>query len=507
MKSLYFTEDHTFFRQTVRQFIETEVVPHADEWEKAQKIPRHIWKRMGELGFLGINLPEIYGGSEADLFFSVVFLEEISRCYMGGFAAAVSVHEYMAIAHLAKAGSHELKQKYLAPSIAGDMIGALAISEPSGGSDVSALRTTAVREGDEYVINGNKTFITNGVYSDFIVTACRTSPGKGVQGISLIIVDRNTPGVSANKLDKIGWNCSDTGEIFYENVRVPASNLIGKEGMGFYYIMESFQLERLVGGIMGVGGAEHTLEVTLQYMREREAFGRPINRFQVLRHRIANLATEIEAARQLTYHTCWLYANNQYAVKEASMVKLYCSELAKKVADECLQCFGGYGYMNDFPIARIYRDARAGTIVAGTSEIMREIIAKIVVDDVSYQSAYKGGQKTTKEEAPLTAIDIIRSLPKRLKAEKVNGFSTVCHFALSGENGGDFTVTIADGTCEVRDGHEGEAACLIEASAETYAQVELGKMNPQAAIFSGKIKISNLAVMMKFSQLFKRISA
>jgi alkylation response protein AidB-like acyl-CoA dehydrogenase len=340
---------------------------------------------MGELGYLGLNYPEDHGGLAADFFYSVVFLEEIARAGSGGFAAAVGVHEYVSMAHLASIGSEDLKRRYLGPAVRGEKIGALAISEPDAGSNVAGLRTTLRREGDHYVLNGSKTFITNGVYADFIVVACQAEGG-----LSLVVVDAPSEGLSRTKLNKMGWHCSDTAELAFDNVRVPTENLIGEEGMGFYYIMSSFQLERLIMGIMGVAGMDLALEETLRYMHEREAFGRPIAKYQALRHRIADVATELEAARQFTYHTCWLHEQGEFAVRECSMVKLYVSELGTKVADACLQMFGGYGYMEEYPLARMYRDARVGTIAGGTSEIMREIIAKLMIDDKQYRSGYSG---------------------------------------------------------------------------------------------------------------------
>jgi acyl-CoA dehydrogenase len=386
--SLYFTDEHELFRQSVRQFIEKEVIPNTEAWETARRIPVSIFQRMGELGFLGLPFAEAYGGSEADFWFSVVFLEELARCGMGGFTTAVSVHQYMAINHIAKAGSESLKMKYLAPAIAGQKVAALAITEPDTGSDVSAIRTSARRVGEEYVISGAKTFISNGTYGDFVTLTVKTKPEAGANGISLIVVDLDSPGVSRTKLNKMGWHSSDTAEIRFDEVRVPAENLIGVENSGFYYLMESLQLERLVAGIMAVSGAAVALEWTLTYLQEREAFGKPIGKFQAIRHQIADVATEIEMARQFVYHTCWLFAQGEVVVKECSMAKLYTSEMQKRVIDTCLQYFGGYGYIEDYPICRAYRDARVGTIAGGTSEIMREIIAKIVVDAVAYKPAY-----------------------------------------------------------------------------------------------------------------------
>lgn len=395
--SLYFTDDHELFRQSVRQFIQKEVVPHTEEWETARRIPLSVFQRMGELGFLGLPYAEEYGGSNADFWFSVVFLEELARCGMGGFATAVSVHEFMAINHLAKAGSPALREQYLVPAIAGQKVAALAITEPDAGSDVSAIRTTARRETnpdtgqEEYVITGTKTFISNGTYGDFVTLTAKTNlkTEASQNGISLIVVDLDAPGVTRTKLNKMGWHSSDTAEIRFDEVRVPVTNRIGMENMGFYYLMESLQTERLVAAVMAVSGAEMALEWTLQYLQEREAFGRKIGKFQAIRHKIADVATEIEMAKQFVYHTCWLYTQGEVVVKECSMAKLYTAEMQKRVVDTCLQFFGGYGYMEDYPISRAYRDVRVGTIAGGSSEIMREIIAKMVIDAVAYKPVYE----------------------------------------------------------------------------------------------------------------------
>ncbi len=388
MTSQYFNQDHQLFRQSVRQFIEKEVVPNAEKWETERQIPKSIFQKMGDLGYLGINFSEEYGGTNADLWYSVVFLEEIARSTMGGFSTAVSVHQYMAINHIAKIGSPFLKEKYLVPAIAGEKIAALGISEPNAGSDVSAILTTAVRDGDDYVINGSKTFITNGTYGDFITLTCKTNTLAGANGVSLIVVDLNAEGISRTKLNKMGWHSSDTAEISFDNVRVPVTHLIGQENAGFYYLMESLQLERLVASVMAVAGSELSLELTIQYLHERETFGRPIAKYQAIRHKIAEMATEVDIAREFVYSTCWKFTQGEVMVKECSMAKLFTSELAKRVADGCLQFFGGFGYIEDYPICRIYRDARVGTIAGGTSEIMKEIISKIVVDGAAYQKVY-----------------------------------------------------------------------------------------------------------------------
>jgi len=381
MASIYFSDEHEAFRQVVRRFIVSEVASHADEWEAACAIPRDIFTRMGEQGFLGITIPEAYGGTEADLFFGIAFLEELPRSMMGGFCAAVSVQQFMATPHILCHGSEELKQRYVAPSVKGEKIGALAISEPDIGSDVAALRTSAIRDGDHFVVNGAKTFITNGATGDFYTLAVRTGKVAGAAGVSLLAVDADSPGITTRSIDKMGWHASDTAEITFEDVRVPVSHLIGQEGRGFAMLMEAFQLERLAAATIAVGSAQVALETTLSYMKSREVFGNKLSSYQALRHRLADLEAELEAARQLTYHAAWLLQQGQPAARESSMAKLVTTELGKRVADECLQFHGGYGYMEEFPIARLYRDARAATITAGTSEIMREIISRILIDN------------------------------------------------------------------------------------------------------------------------------
>jgi alkylation response protein AidB-like acyl-CoA dehydrogenase len=380
MRSIYFGEEHETFRAEVRRFVAREVAPHAADWEAAGRIPRQIFARMGELQLLGILTPEPYGGSGADIFFAMAFLEELPRSMMGGFCAAVSVQQFMATPHILRHGSDELKRRYVVTSVQGRKIGALAITEPDTGSDVAAIRTSAVLKGDSYVVNGAKTFITNGADGDFYTLAARTGPA-GAGGLSLLVVDADTPGVTSRRLDKLGWHASDTAEIVFEDVRVPAERRIGEENRGFSMIMESFQLERLAAAAVATGSAQLILELTLDYMASRRVFDRPLTRFQALRHRLADLEAELEAARQLTYHAAWLVQQGDRGVREASMAKLIATELGKRIADECLQLHGGYGYMEEYPVARMYRDARAATITAGTSEIMREIIARIQIDD------------------------------------------------------------------------------------------------------------------------------
>lgn len=387
MVDYYFNEEHNMFRDSLKAFLQKEVVPHINEWEEKGRIPRSIWKKMGEQGFLGLGYSAEYGGSELDYFFDVIFCEETSKVFSGGFAITQAVTQYMSSPYIAKYGTETLKQKYLPGIISGDLIGCIGITEPTAGSDAANIKTTAKLEGDYYIVNGSKTFITNGVYGDFIVAVVKTDPSAGSAGVSLLVIDRNADGVSASKLKKLGWHASDTAELAFDQVKVPKENLIGEEGRGFYYLMGGLQLERLAGAIMGYAACENAMEYTLQYMSERRAFNRTINKFQVLRHRMAQLATEIESCKQFVLYCCRLHNDKKYAVKECSMAKLQGTELSDKVMYQCLQMFGGYGYMEEYKIARMFRDSRIGTIGGGSSEIMREIIAKMIMDDVSYQSA------------------------------------------------------------------------------------------------------------------------
>jgi alkylation response protein AidB-like acyl-CoA dehydrogenase/putative sterol carrier protein len=524
----YFTEEHQLFRQAVRDFVQKEIVPNINKWEDEEKIPREVFQRMGDLGFLGINFPEEYGGTNNDFWHTVVYLEELANNTCAGYAGAVSVHQYMATNHILLAGSDELKKKYLPPSVQGKWVGSIAISEPGAGSDVANLRCTAKREGDYYIINGSKTFITNGVYGNFVTVACKTDPAAGLAGISLIVVDQGTPGFTTNKLKKMGWKSSDTGELFFDNVKVPVGNLVGQEGQGFFYIMESFQLERLVAGILGIAGCERAIDATLKYMHERSAFGKPIEKYQVLRHKMADLITEVEITKRFVYYCCDLFTRGIFAVKECSMAKMKATELGKRVADECLQMFGGYGYMSEYPIERGYRDARVGTIVGGTTEIMKEIISKMVVDGINYESAYKNLKpqsakpkteqpiatattknisSTQKQTTKMTAKEIIYTLPERFKSDKVDDHALhVFHLKLDGPTGGEFTVDVKDKNVIVQDGLVGTPTCVVTAKATDYEDLELGRGNPQMMFMMGKIKVSNLGEVMKFITYFARIA-
>ena len=387
MSKLYFTEEHDLFRESLREFLQKEVVPHINKWEETGKIERFIWKKFGDMGYLGIAYPEAYGGLDLDLFYTIILLEELQRINSGGFAAAIWAHAYLAMTHLNKEGDETIKQNYLAPSISGDSIGCLCITEPFGGSDVAGMRTAAIKQGDTYVINGSKTFITNGVYSDYLVVAAKTSPELGNKGISIFVMDRDTPGISATKLDKLGWRASDTGEIAFDNVTIPAANLMGEENQGFPYIMQHFALERLIMGVNAHARAEFALEYSKQYMSERTAFGRTIDKFQALRHVFADCETQMEICKQFNYYVAKRLDIGDYVVKEATMSKLQSTKMADDVIYQCLQFLGGYGYMEDYPLARMARDSRLGPIGGGTSEILKEIIAKMVIDNKDYKPA------------------------------------------------------------------------------------------------------------------------
>ena len=385
MNSMYFTEEHNTFRKSFQDFLKKEVIPNVDKWEKEGAIDRDIWEKFGEMGYFGLNYSEEEGGLGLDLFYTVIFLEELQKVNSAGFAAAMWAHVYLAMTHLSKEGDTRIKNEYLLPSIQGKKIGCLCITEPHAGSDVAGIKTVAVKQGDTYVINGSKTFITNGVYSDYLVVTAKTKPELGNKGISLFVVDRNTPGITATKLEKLGWKASDTAEIAFDNVVIPAQNLLGEENKGFSYIMQHFALERLVMAVNGHARAEFALDYAIQYMSERTAFGKTIDKFQALRHKISGMASEVEMSKEFNYSVAKRLDANQYVVKEATMAKLMATKIADDVIYNCLQFLGGYGYMEDYPLARLFRDSRLGPIGGGTSEILREIIAKIVIDKKEYK--------------------------------------------------------------------------------------------------------------------------
>ncbi|MCG8837545.1 acyl-CoA dehydrogenase [Tenacibaculum dicentrarchi] len=387
MNTMYFTEEHESFRESFKSFLQKEVVPHINKWEKDGTVERFIWKKFGEMGYFGLNQPEEHGGLGLDLFYTVIFLEELQKVNSGGFAAAMWAHAYLAMTHLNKEGDARIKKDYLTPSINGDKIGCLCISEPFGGSDVAGMRTTAVKKDDTYVINGSKTFITNGIYSDYLVVAAKTNPQEKHKGMSIFIVDRDTPGISATKLDKLGWRASDTAEIAFDNVVIPAENLMGEEGKGFPYIMQHFALERLIMAINAHARAEYAVDYVLKYMSEREAFGKTLDKFQALRHKVAEMASKVDMCREYNYSITKRLNDGVYVVKEASMSKMLSTKMADEVIYDALQLLGGYGYMEEYPLARLLRDSRLGPIGGGTSEILKEIIAKMIIDKKEYKPA------------------------------------------------------------------------------------------------------------------------
>ncbi len=389
MYSKYFSEEHHAFRESFREFLKKEAVPHIERWEETGRIDRDIFKKMGDMGYFGLYYPEAYGGLDLDFFYTVIFLEELQRVNSGGFAAAMWVQAFLGAQHLLKEGDERIKKDYLEPTLSGDLIGCLCITEPFGGSDVAGMRTTAVKEGDHYVINGSKTFITNGVYSDYLVVAAKTDVEAKGRGISIFLLDRNMPGISATKLNKLGWRASDTGEIGFDNVKVPVENLMGEEGKGFPYIMQHFALERLIMAINGHARAEYALEYTIDYMRDRTAFGKSLDKFQALRHKLADMLSEVEMAKNFNYSIAEELDKGLYPVKEASMAKLLSTKISDEVIYGCLQFLGGYGYIEEYPLARMSRDSRLGPIGGGTSEIMREIIAKMTLDGKDYKPAAK----------------------------------------------------------------------------------------------------------------------
>src|ERR671923_98386 len=371
-----FTDEHEALRESIRAFVTKELAPHSEEWEEST-FPDWVFARMGELGLLGLSYPEEYGGQGGDYYCNLVLAEELVRSNCGGLCMGVAVHTDMATPPILAFGTEEQKQAYLVPSIRGERISCLGITEPDAGSDVAGIKTRAVRDGDGWVINGSKTFITNGHRADYIVLVTKTDPDAGYDGFTLFIVDMEAPGViREERLRKLGMHASDTALLAFQDVRVPATAVLGEVGKGFYHIMWELQGERLIGAAGAVASAQAVFDKTLQYANERQAFGRPIGKFQVIRHKFAEMATKIESARQLTYTTAWRFANGEYPVREISMAKLYASRMACEVADECLQIHGGAGYMKEYGIERVWRDLRLNRIGAGTDEIMLDVIGR-----------------------------------------------------------------------------------------------------------------------------------
>ena len=374
----YFSAEHEAFRRTVRRFVETEINPHVEEWESARLWPAHeLLKKMGDLGLLGLGYPEEYGGGGVDYWYNTVLLEELGRADCAAVPMGIAVHTDMATPALAEFGSDELKRRFLAPAIAGDMVAAIGVSEPDAGSDVAAIRTRATADGDDYVINGAKMWITNGAQADFVTLLARTGGERGFRGMSLIVVPTATPGFHVSRtLEKMGNHASDTAILTFEDVRVPQANRIGLEGMGFILQMKQFQKERLAGSLMSTAGMEKMIRMTIDYTRGRQAFGRPLIDNQWIHFRLAELLTEVEALRQLNYHCVRLLIAGEDLTKEVSMAKLKAGRLAREVADTCVQFHGGMGYVEEYPMARYFRDARLLSIGGGADEIMLGIIAK-----------------------------------------------------------------------------------------------------------------------------------
>ena len=381
-KEFIFTQEHEDLRASMEDWVKKELYPHRNEWEDT-KWPDSAIRRAGELGYLGLCFPEEYGGQGGDYYYSLVRAEALSYAGSGGLGMGFAVQTDMVLPPVHLLGTEEQKQKYLVPGIQGTKIGALGITEPGAGSDVAGIRTTAILDGDEYVINGAKTFITNAARAEFMVLVVKTDPSKAHDGITLLLIDirdedgNDLPGFSVtSNLEKMGMHASDTGELAFEDFRVPADSVLGEVGKGFYHISWELQGERLVAAAGSHAGAERLLETTIEYAKERQAFGRPIGKFQTIRHKIAAMATKIEASKQFTYSVAWRVNNGEYPVREISMAKMLSSQMACEVADEAIQIHGGYGYMKEYEIERHYRDMRLNRIGAGTDEVMLEVIGR-----------------------------------------------------------------------------------------------------------------------------------
>lgn len=374
----YLTHEHRLFRDQVRRFVDAEVKPCAEAWEREGRVPRAVIARMGELGFLGVRYAEEYGGSTMDTLASAVLAEELGRSTFGGFAATVLVHTDMASPHLAHAGTPEQQARWMPDLIAGRKVCAVAVTEPDAGSDVAAIRSTARRDGDHWVLNGTKMYITNGVLGDLVFVAAKTDPAaKGSRGVSIFAVEKGTPGFGVGRaLDKQGWLSSDTAELVFQDCRVPHANLLGGENQGFYAIMRNFQNERVVLGAQAMGEAQAAVAITLDWVRQRRAFGAALWDKQAIRQKLAMLSAKVEAARRLVYHAAWLDAQGRDCVREVSMVKALCGELVNEVMYACQQFHGGMGYLRESTIERMVRDARIQSIGGGATEVMLEEVAK-----------------------------------------------------------------------------------------------------------------------------------
>jgi acyl-CoA dehydrogenase len=369
-----FTEEHEELRRSMRAFVESELAPHAEDWEREGGFPvRDVFRQAGEVGLFGAKYAEEYGGTGPDLVADAIVTEELARCGSAGVAAALGAHKDLGSCYVDRWGTEDQKRRWLVPSIAGEAIGAVAITEPGTGSDVASIATRAEAQGDGWILRGTKTFITNGPIADYVVVAARTGAEAGAHGLSMFVVERDAPGFEARRIETLGWRTSHTGELSFDGT---PSELLGGEGGGFAQIMRCFEWERISMALAAVSVADRTLEQAIAYSREREAFGRPVARFQVWRHRFADLATDIAAARSLTYHALRKVVVGEDGAREASMAKWLAAELGWWVADEALQVHGGYGYMMEYPVQRAWRDARLGPIGGGTTEIMKELIGR-----------------------------------------------------------------------------------------------------------------------------------
>jgi len=375
IKRNIYSEDHELFRTAVRKFVEQELVPHHERWEEAGKVDREAWLKAGAAGILCCDAPEDYGGSGADFLYNAVVIEELARAGITG--AGFTVHSDMMATYIASFGTAAQKEKWLPKMISGEVIGALAMTEPGAGSDLKAIRTTAVRDGDDYVINGQKVYISNGQNCDLLVVACKTNPAAGARGVSLILVEATRPGFKRGRnLKKIGLKAQDTSELFFDDVRVPVSNLLGEENRGFSLLMTKLARERLTQAIRSIVVAEQAIQWTVEYTKDRKAFDQTIGDFQNTRFKLAELATQTAAGRALVDQCIALFMKDELDPVDAAMAKLYACDLHVKTVDECLQFFGGYGYMLEYPIARAYIDARIVRIAGGAAEIMKQIIGK-----------------------------------------------------------------------------------------------------------------------------------
>ena len=376
--SIYFSQEHGMLRDQICRFIAEKVIPHGEQWEEDCLTPRTVLREMGDLGFFGIRYPEVHGGSGLNTLATVVLAEELGRSTFGGFAVTVLVHTDMASPHLVNAGNDVQMAKYMPGIIAGETITAVAVTEPDAGSDVAGMKTRAVRDGDDWVLNGSKMFITNGVHGDLFFVAAKTDPdAKGSRGITMFIVEKDMPGFRVGRaLKKMGWFCSDTAELVFDNCRVPAENVLGEVNHGFYAIMKNFQNERTVLGAQAIGEASKAIELTLDYVKVRKAFGGVLWDKQAIRQRLSERMAQVEAGRQLVYHAAWLDAQGIECTKEVSMVKAYCGELVNKVMYDCQQFHGGFGYIRESAIERMVRDARIHAVGGGATEVMLEEVAK-----------------------------------------------------------------------------------------------------------------------------------